>query len=265
MLCRRRPRRAGHPGPGPALPASWVDRMVLFNSPLPYDKERMAGMRTRPPAEASDYFVRQGTDPDGLAAELDTAEQAPPLHRHLLHVAGSGRHPGAFTVRGRRDGSARARSSTSTPSRSPTATSCGPASAGTRASFDGHGAQRADGDARPANDRRRCLILFGPSDHVIYPDVRPHGRRRVPEPRRPVPAPRLRSLRAVGSAARPGQRPRRVLRRPARVRSRCQGLIRPRRGCTIEKLPSREVRIPSSNWEVEMPSSTPETEEAPPD
>ena len=53
----------------------WVDRMVLFNSPLPFDKERMAGMRTRPAREASDYFVRQGTDPDGLAAELATPEQ----------------------------------------------------------------------------------------------------------------------------------------------------------------------------------------------
>ena len=30
----------------------------------------MAGCDTRPAAEASDYFMRQGTDPDGLAAEL---------------------------------------------------------------------------------------------------------------------------------------------------------------------------------------------------
>src|SRR5581483_12084653 len=43
----------------------FATRMVLFNSPLPYDKERMAGLRTRPPREAGDYFVRQGTDPDG--------------------------------------------------------------------------------------------------------------------------------------------------------------------------------------------------------
>ena len=64
----------------------FVDRMVLFNSPLPYDKERMAGMHTRP-ASAHDYFVRQGTDADALAAELATPGAAPPLHRHLLHVA----------------------------------------------------------------------------------------------------------------------------------------------------------------------------------
>ena len=64
----------------------WVDRMVLFNSPLPYDKERMAGLTgTRAPREASDYFVRQGTDPDGLVAELRTPEAAPTLHRHVLH------------------------------------------------------------------------------------------------------------------------------------------------------------------------------------
>ena len=45
----------------------FVDRMVLFNSPLPFDKDGMAGMRTRPAREASDYFVRQGTDADALA------------------------------------------------------------------------------------------------------------------------------------------------------------------------------------------------------
>ncbi|HMO54135.1 MAG TPA: alpha/beta fold hydrolase, partial [Tepidiformaceae bacterium] len=35
----------------------FVERMVLFNSPLPFDKEKMAGMNTRPAREASDYFV----------------------------------------------------------------------------------------------------------------------------------------------------------------------------------------------------------------
>jgi pimeloyl-ACP methyl ester carboxylesterase len=39
----------------------WVERMVLFNSPLAYDKERMGGLRTRPAAEATDYLIRQGT------------------------------------------------------------------------------------------------------------------------------------------------------------------------------------------------------------
>ena len=45
------------------------------------------GMRTRPPREASDYFVRQATDADALAAELATPGRAAPVHRHLLHVA----------------------------------------------------------------------------------------------------------------------------------------------------------------------------------
>lgn len=77
----------------------WVDRMVLFNSPLPFDKEEMAGMATRPAIEASDYFVRQGTDPDGLAAELDTPEKR---RRYIatFYTSRFWAHPGAFTVRG---------------------------------------------------------------------------------------------------------------------------------------------------------------------
>ncbi|MCU1395852.1 MAG: putative hydrolase or acyltransferase of alpha/beta superfamily [Ilumatobacteraceae bacterium] len=51
----------------------WVDRMVLFNSPLPYLREEMAGIDgTRTARESADYFVRQGSDADALAAELVT-------------------------------------------------------------------------------------------------------------------------------------------------------------------------------------------------
>ena len=53
----------------------WVDRMVLFNSPLPYDKARMADLRTRAPKETLDYYVRQGTDADALLGELDSVEK----------------------------------------------------------------------------------------------------------------------------------------------------------------------------------------------
>jgi pimeloyl-ACP methyl ester carboxylesterase len=50
-----------------------VDRMVLFNSPLPDDARLVAeGKMSR---SAVDYFVRQGTDADALAAELATPEQ----------------------------------------------------------------------------------------------------------------------------------------------------------------------------------------------
>lgn len=52
----------------------WVDRMVLFNSPLPYMKNEMAGLATRADASTRDYFERQGTDADGLIAELATPE-----------------------------------------------------------------------------------------------------------------------------------------------------------------------------------------------
>jgi pimeloyl-ACP methyl ester carboxylesterase len=78
---------------------SLVDRIVLFNSPLPFDKERMAGMRTRPAAEAADYFLRQGTDPDGLAAELTSPEQR---RRYVatFYTSRFWAHPGAFTTGG---------------------------------------------------------------------------------------------------------------------------------------------------------------------
>ena len=72
-----------------------AERMVLFNSPLPFDKERMAGMDSRPPTEAADYFVRQGLDADGLAADLTTPEQ----RRRYIATFYSSRfwaHPGAF-------------------------------------------------------------------------------------------------------------------------------------------------------------------------
>ena len=84
----------------------WVERMVLFNSPLPYDKERMAGLRSRPAREASDYFVRQGTDPDGLAAELDTPEQR---RRYIatFYTSRFWAHPGAFIDPDRAAGSLR--------------------------------------------------------------------------------------------------------------------------------------------------------------
>ena len=76
----------------------WVDRMVLFNSPLPYLKDRMADIvGTRPAREASDYFLRQGLDPDGLAAELATPEQR---RRYIatFYTSRFWAHPGAFAL-----------------------------------------------------------------------------------------------------------------------------------------------------------------------
>src|SRR5947207_3810477 len=70
-------------------------RMVLFNSPLPFDKARMQGMLTRASREASDYFVRQGTDADGLASELDTPDKR---RRYIasFYTSRFWAHPGAF-------------------------------------------------------------------------------------------------------------------------------------------------------------------------
>jgi pimeloyl-ACP methyl ester carboxylesterase len=134
-----------------------ADRMVLFNSPLPYDKERMAGMRTRPPLEAADYFIRQGTDADALAAELATPEQR---ERYIatFYTSRFWAHPGAFTPEAVafhaepfRDG-ARLRASFGA----------------YESTFDP--AARSEPAMLARNPDVRALILFGPSDHVLYPE-----------------------------------------------------------------------------------------------
>ena len=145
-----------------------AERMVLFNSPLPFDKERMAGMDSRPPTEAADYFVRQGLDADGLAADLTTAEQ----RRRYIATFYSSRfwaHPGAFMgdapmVFGPNGG---------TPVIDFHTEPFGDA-AKLRASFGGYESvfdpAKQSGPARlERNEAVRALLLFGPSDHVIYP------------------------------------------------------------------------------------------------
>ncbi len=55
-----------------------VDRMALFNSPLPRLADELmlapdgTALQALPPVEALDYFMRQGRDADGLAAELSS-------------------------------------------------------------------------------------------------------------------------------------------------------------------------------------------------
>jgi pimeloyl-ACP methyl ester carboxylesterase len=146
----------------------FVDRMVLFNSPLPYDRELMAGLRTRSPREAMDYYIRQGTDADGLAAELATPE----VRRRYIATFYTSRfwaHPGAFTQEAVEfmtepfaDG------------------------AKLRASFGAYEASfresaRSEPSAMAAPNPTRTLILFGPSDHVIYPDFDLMAARVFPE------------------------------------------------------------------------------------
>lgn len=134
-----------------------VERMVLFNSPLPFDADRMSGMRTRAAEETMDYFIRQGTDADALIEELAT----PSLRRDYISEFYSTRlwaHPGTFTpdditwhVEPFLDASK------------------------LRASFTNYESafDRTKRVARPLFSRNTVtptLILFGVSDHVIYPD-----------------------------------------------------------------------------------------------
>jgi pimeloyl-ACP methyl ester carboxylesterase len=144
----------------------WVERLVLFNSPLPFDKERMAGLRTRPAREASDYFVRQGTDPDGLAAELATPE-ARRRYIATFYTSRFWAHPGSFLDQapGRFGGSPEVDFHTE------------PFADGDklRASFGGYESvfaetARSEPPLLTRNERTPALILFGPSDHVLYPD-----------------------------------------------------------------------------------------------
>ncbi|HVM55258.1 MAG TPA: alpha/beta fold hydrolase [Acidimicrobiales bacterium] len=133
------------------------ERMVLFNSPLPFDAERMAGMRTRPPMEAADYFIRQGTDPDGLAADLATPE-ARRRYIATFYTSRFWAHPGAFTA-------------------DEVAFHTEPFAdaAKLRASFGGYESvfdesKRSEPPLMTRNDETPTMILFGPSDHVIYPE-----------------------------------------------------------------------------------------------
>jgi pimeloyl-ACP methyl ester carboxylesterase len=133
-----------------------VRRIVIFNSPLPYLKGAMDGMRTRPAREASDYFLRQGNDADALAAELETPDKR---RRYIATFYGSRfwAHPGAFDAEA-------------------TAFMTEPFADGAklRASFGGYESsfhQRARSEpALRGVLEPETLILHGPSDHVIYPD-----------------------------------------------------------------------------------------------
>ena len=135
----------------------FVEKMVLFNSPLPFDAERMAGMRTRPPREASDYFARQGREPDALAAELATEGQ----RRRYIATFYTSRfwgHPGAFD-----------------PAAVDFMTEPFADGAKLRASFGGYESvfnesARSEPSAMATPNPTPTMILFGPSDHVLYPD-----------------------------------------------------------------------------------------------
>ena len=135
----------------------WVNRMVVFNSPLPYLKTEMAGMRTRPDESTTGYFVRQGTDADGLVAELCDAS-ARTRYVASFYLERAWAHPGAFTAEEAEfhaepfADASRLRSSFGN----------------YEATFD---AARRSGETRLGrNETTPTLVLFGTSDTVIYPD-----------------------------------------------------------------------------------------------
>jgi pimeloyl-ACP methyl ester carboxylesterase len=135
----------------------FVEKMVLFNSPLPIDKEAMATLRTRPPREAGDYFLRQGTDADALAAELASPEER---RRYIatFYTSRFWAHPGAFD-------------------RESVDFMAEPFGDGAklRASFGVYESafkpeKRSEPGAMATPNHTPTMILFGPSDHVLYPD-----------------------------------------------------------------------------------------------
>jgi pimeloyl-ACP methyl ester carboxylesterase len=117
----------------------------------------MDGMRTRPSAEAADYFLRQGTDAAALAAELATPEQR---RRYVatFYTSRFWAHPGSFD--------AAAVDFHTEP--------FGDADH-LRASFRTYEsvfdpAQQSEPVLMAPNPDTETLILFGPSDHVLYPE-----------------------------------------------------------------------------------------------
>ena len=134
-----------------------VERMVLFNSPLPMDKDRMAGMRTRPPVEVMDYFIRQGTDADALASELSTEEKRAEYIAEFYSTR-LWAHPGAFSA----DDIAWHVEPFSN------AQKLRASFANYESAFDAK--KRIEKPLYGRNLVTPTLILFGTSDHVIYPD-----------------------------------------------------------------------------------------------
>lgn len=135
----------------------WVRKMVVFNSPLPYLKAEMAGMRTRPADSTTGYFVRQGTDAEGLAAELDD-ESARTEYVASFYTERAWAHPGAFT-------------------REEAAFHAAPFADAERlrSSFGNYEAafdatRRSGPTMLGRNETTPTLVLFGTSDTVIYPD-----------------------------------------------------------------------------------------------
>jgi pimeloyl-ACP methyl ester carboxylesterase len=142
--------------------AGFATRMVLFNSPLPGDGRRAAGGGLGTVAAATDYFLRQGTDADALAAELRTPEQR---RRYIatFYTSRFWAHPGAFDAEA-------------------VAFHTEPFGDGSRlragfgvyeSAFDPD--RRSERAMITPNPAVRTVILYGPSDHVILPEFDRHA------------------------------------------------------------------------------------------
>jgi len=134
----------------------WVERQIIFNAPLPYLKGEHDDLRTRPAFEAADYFIRQGTDADALLTELPSASQR---QRYIAEFYGHRfwAAPGTFTPA--------AAAFMAEPFADPDKLRAG------------WGNYESALGARPMSEPPiwgksavPTLILFGPDDHVIYPD-----------------------------------------------------------------------------------------------
>jgi pimeloyl-ACP methyl ester carboxylesterase len=140
----------------------FVERQCLFNTVLPLLGEayEAAGLAPEPPREsrqAADYFLRQGHDADGLAAELDTPDRrrryVGEMYGHRFWAA-----PGAFT-----------------PEEVDFMTQPFADPEKLRASF---GLYESALGTRPLSEPPRffetspvpTLVLYGPEDHVIWRD-----------------------------------------------------------------------------------------------
>ena len=229
---RRRPRRPRDPGPRAPPPGLGRPAWCCSTPRCRSTRSAWPACGHAPPREASDYFVRQGTDADALAAELATPEQR---RRYIatFYTSRFWAHPGALPRPGRRRRARFGGSAVVDFHTEPFADAAKlrARSAATRARSAPPAGLEPPRLAR--NEHTPTLLLFGPSDHVIYPDFDRMAATVFPRHTGPVPAARLRSLRAVGGAARPGERHGRVLFGPARA-----GITRPpSRGC-IECLAS---------------------------
>jgi pimeloyl-ACP methyl ester carboxylesterase len=139
----------------------FVARQVLFNCVLPLlaEEYEAAGLPAAPARQtrmAADYFVRQGRDADGLAAELDTPERrrryVAEFYGHRFWAA-----PGAFT-------------------REDVDFMTEPFADGERLRASWGNYESAMG-TRPLSEPPRffersaveTLVLYGPEDHVIWP------------------------------------------------------------------------------------------------